>query len=216
MSSKKISVVIADDHHIFRKGLLSILKDDDTFNVIDEAANGKDALDIIKQKLPDIALLDIDMPGLNGLEVVKEINASGLDTKIIILTIHKDKAYFQRSREMDVKAFILKDSIADDLTECLHTVANGGYYISPRLSGHLIESNKYEQKPGWYNKLTAQELKILKLLSVNKTSKQIGDELFISTKTVENHRNNITTKLNLKGTNALLVFALENKQFFPG
>lgn len=210
--TKKTSILIADDHHIFRKGVISILNNDDSFEIIDETANGKDALNIIKQKLPDIALLDIDMPGMNGLEVAKEINSLGLKTKTIILTMHKDKAYFRRSRELDVKAFILKDSIADDLTDCLRAVANGEYYISPRLSGHLIESSKQEQKPDWHIKLTAQELKILKLLSQNKTSKQIGDELFISTKTVENHRNNITTKLNLKGTNTLLVFALENKQ----
>lgn len=209
----KTTILIADDHHLVRIGILSILKNEKEFEITGDIDNGTEALKLIKENKPDIAILDIDMPGLSGLEIAKEIYDTKLPTKVIILTMHRDKAYFQRSRELDVKAFILKDSISDDLVECLRTVAGGEYYISPRLTSYLIESNKPSQKPEWYHKLTTQELKVLKLLSENKTSKQIADELYISTKTVENHRANITTKLNLKGTNALLVFALENKTF---
>lgn len=208
---KRTTILIADDHHIFRKGIMSILKDEDSFLVTAECADGKEALEKIHSVMPDIALLDLDMPVMNGLEVARAVFKEKLPVKTAILTMHKEKEYFTGAMELDVKAFLLKDKISDDLIECLKTVAEGSYYISPQISFYLVES---KQKPEWYSKLTLTELKIMKLVAENKTSQQIADELFNSVRTIENHRSNITKKLNLNGANALLLFASQNKDYF--
>jgi len=208
----KIRIIIADDHHIFRKGILSILKDDESIEIIGEASNGEEALQLIETLNPDVALLDIDMPNLSGFDVARKVKKNNLNTKIVILTIHKDKEYFDEAIELDIKAYILKDSIANDLIDCIKEVASGNYYISPAISGYLVENRKPPKEPNHLSKLTATELQILKLISQNKTSSQIAEELFRSVRTIENHRNNICKKLDLSGQNALLLFAYENKK----
>lgn len=208
----KIKIIIADDHHIFRKGILSIAAGDDSIDVIGEASNGEEALHLIETLKPDIALLDIDMPVLSGLDAARKVKEKKLGTKIVILTIHKDKEYFDEALELDIKAYVLKDSIANDLIDCIKQVAGGSYYISPSISGYLVENRKPQKTPSPINSLTTAELQILKLLSQNKTSAQIADELFRSIRTIENHRNNICKKLGLSGQNALLLYAYENKK----
>ncbi len=210
--SSKVKIIIADDHHIFRKGILSILNEDPSIEIISEAPNGEEALKLIQSLRPDIALLDIDMPVLSGLDVARKVKASNLATKIVILTIHKDKEYFDEAIELDIKAYILKDSIANDLIDCIKEVAAGNYYISPAISGYLVKSRKQPSGESPLKKLTSTELQIVKLLSQNKTSSQIADVLFRSVRTIENHRNNICKKLDLSGQNALLLFAYENKK----
>jgi len=211
---KEITVLIADDHHIFRKGLLSILAEDSSIKVIGEASNGDEAYDITKKLNPDIALLDIDMPGLSGLDVARRLKNENSAVKAVILTMHKDREYFDEAMELDIKAFVLKDGIANDLIDCIRQVAGGEYYISPAISKYLVENQKRAKIPAPLDKLTPAEIQILKLISQNKTSAQIAKELFRSTRTVENHRNNICLKLNLKGPHALLLFAIENKDNF--
>lgn len=208
---KNIKILIADDHHIFRKGLLSILAEDDNIKVIGEASNGDEAYEMSKKILPDIALLDIDMPGLSGLDVARKLKEENSTVKAVILTMHKDREYFDEAMELDIKAYVLKDSIAYDLIDCIKKVAGGDYYISPSISGYLVEKKKSGKEPSQLERLTPAELQILKLISQNKTSTQIANELFRSTRTVENHRNNICLKLNLKGPHALLLFAIEHK-----
>ena len=208
--NQKIKIITADDHHIFRKGILSILKDNDSIEIAGEASNGGEALQLIHDLKPDIALLDIDMPELSGLDVARKVKKENLKTKIVILTIHKDKEYFNEAIELDIKAYILKDSIANDLIDCIKEVASGNYYISPAISGYLVKI-KTPEKSNPLDKLTSTELQILKLISQNKTSSQIAKELFRSVRTIENHRNNICKKLNLSGQNALLLYAYENK-----
>src|SRR4030095_9298607 len=127
----KIKIIIADDHHIFRKGILSIINADDSIKVIGEASNGEEALQLIETLKPDIALLDIDMPVLSGLDAARKVKEKKLDTKIVVLTIHKDKEYFDEALDLDIKAYVLKDSIANDLIDCIKQVASGSYYISP-------------------------------------------------------------------------------------
>jgi DNA-binding NarL/FixJ family response regulator len=210
--SGKIKIVIADDHHIFRKGVLSIVEHDSSIEVIGEASNGEEALSLVEKLKPDIALFDIDMPGLSGLEAARKIKNDGLSTKVVILTIHKDKEYFDEAMELDIKAYVLKESISDDLIDCIKQVAGGNYYISPSISGYLV-STRGEKKPGNdLDKLTGTEVEILRLISENKTSAQIADELFRSVRTVENHRNNICKKLGLSGQNALLLYAHDNRK----
>jgi DNA-binding NarL/FixJ family response regulator len=207
----KIRIIIADDHHIFRKGILSIVKDDESIEVIGEASNGEEALQLVESLRPDIALLDIDMPILSGLEAARKIKKDGLNTKVVILTIHKDKEYFDEAMELDIKAYILKESISNDLIDCIKEVASGNYYISPSISGYLVKKGKSKKELNELDKLTSTEIQILKLIAQNKTSSQIAEELFRSVRTIENHRNNICTKLGLKGPHALLLFAVSHK-----
>lgn len=207
----KIKIIIADDHHIFRKGILSIVAEDDSIEVLGEASNGEEALRLIEDKKPDIAILDIDMPLLSGLDVARKIKAEKINTKIVILTIHKDKEYFDEALELDIKAYVLKESIANDLVGCIKQVAAGDYYISTAISGYLVQKNKDDVKENDINKLTPTEKQILKLIALNKTSAQIADELFRSVRTIENHRNNICNKLELKGPHALLLYAIQHK-----
>jgi len=207
----KIKLIIADDHHIFRKGILSIVSEDADIEITGEAANGDDALRLIEENKPDIAILDIDMPGLSGLDVARKVKSQKLSTKIVILTIHKDKEYFDEALELDIKAYVLKESIANDLLDCIKRVAAGEYYISSAISGYLVEKNKSSGKQTDIEKLTNAEKEILKLIAQNKTSAQIAGELFRSVRTVENHRNNICSKLGLKGPHALLLFAIQHK-----
>lgn len=208
----KIKIIIADDHHIFRKGILSIAAEDSSVEVTGEASNGEEALNLVRELKPDIAILDIDMPVMSGLDAARKIKEEGLSTKVVILTIHKDKEYFDEALELDIKAYVLKESIANDLIDCIKQVAAGEYYISSVISGYLVEKNKNNYSKTDLDKLTSTEIQILKLISQNKTSAQIAEELFRSVRTIENHRNNICSKLGLKGPHALLLFALENKK----
>jgi len=209
-----ITILIADDHHIFRKGLLSILAEDKTIKVIGEASNGDEALEMAKNIKPDIALLDIDMPGLSGLDVARKLKMENSAVRSVILTMHKDREYFDEAMELDIKAYVLKDSIANDLIDCIKRVAEGEYYISPSISRYLIEKKRSGKEHTPLDKLTPAELQILKLISQNKTSTQIAHDLFRSIRTIENHRNNICLKLGLKGPHSLLLFAIENKNNF--
>jgi DNA-binding NarL/FixJ family response regulator len=211
---KIIKILIADDHHIFRKGLLSILAEDESIKVIGEASNGDEAYDMSKKMLPDIALLDIDMPGLSGLDVARKLKEENSPVKAVILTMHKDREYFDEAMELDIKAYVLKDSIANDLIDCIKKVAEGDYYISPSISRFLVEKKKSGKEHSLIDMLTPAEIQILRLISQNKTSTQIANELFRSIRTIENHRNNICIKLGLKGPHALLLFAIENKENF--
>ncbi len=206
----KIKIIIADDHHIFRKGILSIAAEDSTVEVTGEASNGEEALKLVRELKPDIAILDIDMPVMSGLDAARKIKEEGLNTKVVILTIHKDKEYFDEALELDIKAYVLKESIANDLIDCIKQVAAGEYYISSVISGYLVEKNKHINGSD-LDKLTSTELQILKLIAQNKTSAQIAGVLFRSVRTIENHRNNICNKLGLKGPHALLLYSIQHK-----
>ena len=207
----KIRIIIADDHHIFRKGILSIAAEDSTVEVTGEASNGEEALKLVRELKPDIAILDIDMPVMSGLDAARKIKEEGLNTKVVILTIHKDKEYFDEALELDIKAYVLKESIANDLIDCIKQVAAGEYYISSVISGYLVEKNKHVNGKSELDKLTSTELQILKLISQNNTSAQIAGVLFRSVRTIENHRNNICSKLGLKGPHALLLYSIQHK-----
>lgn len=212
-----MKVFIADDHPIFRQGLLKILETDPFLEIVGESGDGEEALQSLKELSPDIAVLDIAMPGRSGLEIVKETQKEGLSIHFIILTMFSEEEYFNEAMELGVKGYLLKDNAASDLLSCLKSVAEGKYYVSPSISQYLINRNarvkELDQKIPSLSELTQMEKRILTLIAENKTSKEIAAELFISYRTVQNHRNNICQKLNLKGHHKLLQFALENKSY---
>lgn len=207
--SEEIRLIIADDHPIFRRGLRAVIESDPTLKVIAEVDNGEDALAEIERHDPDIAILDVNMPRIDGLAVAREIQMKNLPTHAIFLTMHSDEAIFNAAIDADVKGFVIKDSAATDIMISIKTVMSGQSFFSSVLSGYLLNRHNSQKSP--LENLTVSEHRILRLISDGKTSREIADELHISLRTVEHHRAHIATKLDLKGKNALLTFALTNK-----
>ncbi|MCK5077376.1 MAG: response regulator transcription factor [Calditrichia bacterium] len=212
---EKTKIVIADDHPIVRAGLVKLIEQSNEFEVIAQCGDGEEALQYIREHKPDLAILDITMPKLNGLEIVKKSRTEKLPVEFIILTMYDDEEYFEEAMDNDVLGYLLKDNAVDELHDCLRAVAKGKHYICPQISKYLIDRNSKMQfllrKAPQLDNLTSTEKSILKLIGDYKSSKEIAEELFISVRTVDNHRYNITQKLELKGRNKLLEFAVKNK-----
>lgn len=213
--NEEIQIIIADDHPIFRRGLRGIIEGQADLNVVAEADNGETALSLIKEHEPDVVVLDVDMPGKDGFETVKSIMKQDLGVGVIFLTMHNSESIFNAALDLGVKGYVLKDSALPEITDSIRAVAAGKNYISPPLSTYLVNragraESLAAQTPG-ISGLTPAERNILKLIAAEKTSRQIADELFISIRTVDRHRANISSKLDLRGTNALVKFALVNR-----
>jgi DNA-binding NarL/FixJ family response regulator len=213
--SNALTLIIADDHPLFRTGLREVIVADPDVQIVGEAGDGEAALALIHERSPLIAILDIDMPKMSGLDVARRLQKEESETNLIFLTMYKEEDLFNEAMDVGARAYVLKDSAVNDILNALHAVADGKYYLSPALSDHLIKRSARAEKllrhaPSLED-LTPAELRILKLIAESKTSKEIADVLSISYKTVENHRTNIAAKLHLRGSHSLLKFALENK-----
>lgn len=210
-----ISVLIADDHPILLRGLSDLIQSDERYKVVSQAENGAKALHDLKELKPDVAVLDIVMPELSGLDVVREANKGTVNTEFIILTGHSDEKYFNQAMNLGVKGYLLKPNATDLLMECLRAVTDGKFFVAPEFSRLLIQKREktvsFMKKYPQAKELTPAEWRILKLVSENKTNKEIAGELFLSHKTVENYKYNISAKLGLKGRNRLLRFVVENR-----
>ncbi|WP_457675266.1 response regulator [Thiolapillus sp.] len=204
------SLIIADDHPIFRHGVRHILSGLPWIDVVGEAETGTSALIQVRHLKPDILLLDLEMPGKDGLSVLEEITASDLPTQVVILTSYDDEAYLEKALELGTRAYVLKDEAGQTLVSCLEAVSRGSIYISPSLGGQTrIPPGKSDNHQEQLMSLTQMERTILKAVAQFKTSKEIARDLDISYRTVQCHRNNICAKLGLKGANQLLQFAKE-------
>lgn len=208
-------VLIADDHPIFREGLVRTIERDRTFQVVGQCGDGAEALRLVHDLHPDVAVLDISMPVMDGLEVARRAHKEGILTELVVLTMYKDARMFSAAFDLGVRGYIVKDGVAAELMACLNAVRAGEYYASPSMS-HLLQeqSGRVAHRPDSLTlreRLTPAELAVLKLVAENRTSKEIGEKLFVSVRTVENHRARMSQKLGLKGYHALLQFALENK-----
>lgn len=207
--SEEIRILIADDHPIFRRGLRAVVESDAALNVVAEVDNGAEALRQIETLEPDVAVLDVNMPQADGLAVAKMIQEKNLPTLAIFLTMHADEAIFNAAVDADVKGFVIKDGAANDIVTCIKAVVAGRSFFSSALSQFLLNRHSKAKSP--LENLTASERRILRLIAGGKSTKEIAAELFISPRTVDHHRANILSKLALKGKNALLTFALNNK-----
>jgi len=210
----KIEIVIADDHPIVRQGLRQAIEREATLTIMGEAGDGRSALELIQKLKPRIAVLDMDMPEMDGLTVAREIKKQRLPVAVVFLTVHRDGDLFQEALSAGAQGYILKDSAMNDIVAGLKAVAGGNHFTSPALTTYLIKSRERAEaltvsKPELQN-LTPAERRILRLIAEYKTSKQIADELCISPRTVETHRTNISQKLGLHGSLALMKFALKH------
>ncbi|MBS1796536.1 MAG: response regulator transcription factor [Acidobacteria bacterium] len=209
------SIIIADDHPVFRRGLKMVVESEAGLTVVAEASDGAEALAAVEAKRPDLIVLDVNMPQMNGFDVVREMRNRRLKSAIVFLTMHRDEEMFNAAMDLGVGGFILKDGAVTEIVDCLKTVLRGQPYISPQLSAFLLNRNRtaaeFRRQNPALEKLTPTELRILKLISEYKTSKEIAAILCIHSRTVDNHRTNICQKINLKGNHALLKFAVEHK-----
>jgi DNA-binding NarL/FixJ family response regulator len=209
--SQSISVVIAEDHPVFRKGLCEVLGASSAFDIVGEAGDGSAALDLVRRHRPRIALLDIEMPVLTGLEVADAIRKEELGAAVVILTMYRDARMLRRALDLGTKGYVLKDSAVTEIVACLEMVARGRVYVSGAIAGAADARGTDRTAPGdgtALATLTAAERRVLRLIAQDLTSAEIAARLGISPKTVENHRSHMCRKLGLRRPQALLRFAL--------
>ncbi len=211
----QIRILIADDHPVFRQGLRQIIESDPQLKVIAEAADGEQALTRLLDTPVDVAMLDLTMPVKDGFAVAREAAELRIAAPLIFLTMHKDEHYLSAALDLGVKGYVLKDSAVTEIVNCVKSVAAGQEYISPALSSYLIRRGERAaalaaRKPA-LEQLTPTERRVLKLIAEGRTSRQIAATLGIGVRTVEHHRHNITTKLELRGSHSLVKFAVRHQ-----
>ena len=205
---------MADDHPIFREGLRRVIEQHPEWQLVGEAGDGQGALELIRHHEPAIAVLDIVMPKLSGLSIAREVQCARLPTAVVILTMFKEEDMFNEAMDAGAMGYVLKENAVDDILDCLQSVSQGQPFISPAISHLLLRRaararGLAERRPGIHD-LTPSERRILQMIAQGKTTKEIATELYISPKTVENHRLNMAEKLGVHGNNALLRFALQH------
>jgi len=212
MKNKMITVLIADDHALIREGIKQILELEEDISVVGQANDGEEAFELAEKLNPDIILLDINMPKLNGIETLRRFKDMGIKSKVIILTIHEDKEYILKTLKLGANGYLLKDSSANTLIEGIRKVAKGENYIQPSVAD-LVNStnndvdNKIIEK---INSLTNREYEVLVLIAEGLNNKDIAERLYISEKTVKNHVSNIFKKLDLNDRVQAAIFAYKN------
>jgi two-component system response regulator NreC len=208
-----LRVLIAEDHTILREGLRALLCSDPDIEVAGEVENGRDAIRLAGTLLPDLVLMDLSMPGINGIEAIAEIKKRLTDTKVIALTVHDTDEYIREALQAGADGYVLKDATAGELIMAIKSVVNGKTYLSPSISerivsGYLDGSKGAGISTAW-DTLTHREREILKLIAEGHTNKRIANYLCVSVKTVEKHRSNLMKKLNLHNAPMLTAFAIE-------
>ncbi|EGV43684.1 response regulator transcription factor [Bizionia argentinensis JUB59] len=208
----KSSIIIADDHPLMLRGLNDFLKSKG-YNILASAKDGKEAYNLIVKHQPEIAILDIRMPYLTGLEVAEECLKNEIETKIILITFDKGEELYDKAQDLNIFGYILKEFAIEEIENCITSVIKNKPYFSEEIALYL-NSNSNIQKPQSLNNLTKAEVRVLSLIAKNRTAIEIGDELSVSSRTVEKHKSNIIKKLNLESKhNSLSLFAKENEQF---
>jgi two-component system, NarL family, response regulator NreC len=210
--SKETTIVLADDHRVVRQGLRAVLEAETRFCVVGEAGDGLEVVRLVERLQPDVLVLDMMMPGLNGLEVTRQVKKRAPKTRVVILSMHKDESYVLEALKNGASAYVLKDSSADELIKAVHEAAADRHYLSPPLSDSAVEA--YVQKAGAtamdpYDSLSDREREVMHLAAEGHTNAAIGKRLFISPRTVEIHRANMMQKLSLHNQTDLIRYALK-------
>mgnify|MGYP001557983184 FL=1 len=208
-----IKVVLADDHAIVRQGLSAVISQEQDIKVVAEASNGKEVVDIAKKDSADIFIIDISMPILNGLEASSQIMQVNPNNRVIILSMHDNRAFIERALGLGIRGYVLKDSAADEIIQAIRAVYKDEYFLSPRISTFVIQDyiDSRGQKIGEKKivSLTEREREILQLIAEGYTNKEVGTHLKISVKTALAHRNNIMQKLGIHRQADLIRYALK-------
>jgi two-component system response regulator DegU len=216
------NIIIIDDHQLFREGVKRILDFEETFNVLAEGDDGAEALALVEEHKPDVVIMDINMPEVNGVEATRKLIDKYPDTKVIILSIHDDENYVTHALQSGALGYLLKEMDAEELIEAVKVVAAGGSYLHPRVTHNLIIdyrrlSNDDGKGKGFQQAevvrplhlLTRRECEVLQLLADGKSNRGIGESLYISEKTVKNHVSNILQKMNVKDRTQAVVTAIK-------
>lgn len=207
-------IILADDHQMFRRGVKRIIQENEELEVVGEANDGLQLLELIKQSPPDMVIVDVSMPNLRGLEATREIKMNHPEIRVIILTMHKDKEYLYHALSAGAEGYLLKEDADVELFAAIKTIRQGGAYISPLLAPQLTDIFLERQRPQGEGRLpteilTTREREIIKLIAEGKSSKDIAGLLYISSRTVHHHRANIMRKLNFKKTADLVKYAIQ-------
>jgi DNA-binding NarL/FixJ family response regulator len=209
---KKIKIFIAEDHTMLRQSLVLFLTQQENFEIVGEAADGQEAYRKITELKPDIAILDISIPQLNGIDLAIKLRREPIDTRIIIMTMHKSETYAAAALRAGVRGYILKDNALEELVECIESVSNGNIFLSQSVT-QMVVDGYIKSAPSETPKeeaISAREREILQLLAEGKSNKDISEILNLSIKTVETHRNNIMHKLGIKNVVGLVLYAVRN------
>lgn len=208
--SKHCDILLVDDHTLFRSGLKTLLGEVESYTIAGEASNGVEMLSFIQDHLPDLVLLDIDMPQMNGIEAAERALAMYPDLKIITLSMYGEEDYYFKMVSLGVKGFLLKNSELKDVIAAIDTVSDGGTFFSQELLFNLASNLKYAHTASFGDMLSEREAEILLHICRGESNSEIADTLFISKRTVDKHRANILSKTGCKNTANLVVFAIKN------
>jgi DNA-binding NarL/FixJ family response regulator len=207
-SMTKIKVLLADDHEIVRSGLRALMDNMADVEVIAEASNGREAVEMVRRLQPDVALLDIAMPQLNGIDATMRIVEDSAKTRVVILSMHDSAAYVTAAVRAGALGYVVKDAAVDELSEALHAAAEGRAFVSPLVSGHLVQELRRPQDGAARNVLSSRQREVLQLIAEGHSTREIGEQLHISPKTVETHRAELMRRLNIFDVAGLTRFAL--------
>jgi two-component system, NarL family, response regulator NreC len=206
-----ISIVLADDHHISREGLRSLLESQDDLTVVAEAEDGRTAVSLVEQHKPDILILDISMPVLNGIEATRQVVRNSPGTRVIVLSMHSEKKYVSEALKAGASGYVIKVGNFRELAYAIQSVVDGHTYLSPRVTGLLVDGymnpSKAEGKSS-FSALSSREMEVLQHLVEGRNAKEIADALFLSVKTVETHRRNAMNKLGVHNLAELIKYAI--------
>ncbi|AZV45282.1 response regulator [Peribacillus asahii] len=220
----KTNIVIIDDHQLFREGVKRILDFEASFDVVAEGDDGSDAVNLVENYHPDVVIMDINMPNVNGIEATQQLIQQYPETKVIILSIHDDENYVQHALKTGAQGYLLKEMDADALIEAVRVVADGGSYLHPKVTHNLVKEYRRLVSDENANQdtihapeirrplhlLTRRECEVLQLLADGQSNRAIGETLYISEKTVKNHVSNILQKMNVNDRTQAVVLAIKN------
>ena len=211
---QKHTILLADDHSILREGLRSLLSSTPDLEIIGEAEDGKDTIEKARQLQPQLVLMDLSMPVINGTDAIRVIKQRSPEIKIIVLTVHKSEEYVRATLDAGADGYVLKDDTSNDLLTSIKNVQKGKIYLSPGIcdkviNGYLNHPDKVSSVRSW-DQLTLREREVLKLIAEGSKNREIADCLSVSIKTVEKHRSNLMKKLDLHGVSKLTTYAIEN------
>jgi len=215
-------IIIVDDHQLFREGVKRILDFEDSFEVVAEGDDGVNIVNLYEQNIPDVVLMDINMPGRNGVEATADLIAEFPEAKVMMLSIHDDESYVTHALKSGALGYMLKEMDADDIVDAIKVVAKGGSYLHPKVTKNLVAEfrrlSEHENKGNFhqteirrpFHLLTKRECEVLQLLTDGQSNRTIGETLYISEKTVKNHVSSILQKMNVNDRTQAVVTAIKN------